>query len=281
MRLDPKDGRAGTHLRVIVGYREKENKIESLLYSDSWGKRSVEQEVSFDTALAMTTGLYLACPRNESAPPAHYAQLPKNITLELIPIPEASGIDAFSIGKYEVTQQQYRAIMGKNLSYNKGENFPVERVSWEEAIEFCKKLTESERKSGRITKTQFYTLPTPQQWFYACGGSAFFQLKKEDIGRCLLYSGISSRDYINSASKLRPALIEDYAWEYERGERKTHPVGKKKPNDFGIHDMHGNVHEWCRNKKFYGTAAAYNHLNSAGRSPAIGFRIVLIEFEEK
>ena len=122
----------------------------------------------------------------------------------------------FYMGIYEVTQAQYEAVMGTNPSDFKGDNLPVETVSWNNAVEFCQKLSQKEGKA--------YRLPTEAEWEYACraGSSTRFCFGDNDSG------------------------LDDYAWYgHEKAGTKTHPVGQKNSNDFGLYDMYGNVSEWC------------------------------------
>jgi formylglycine-generating enzyme required for sulfatase activity len=121
----------------------------------------------------------------------------------------------FYIGATEVTQAQYQAVMGTNPSYFKGPANPVEQVSWDEATEFCKKLSEKSRQTFR--------LPTEAEWEYAC--------------RVGTQTGYSFGD--------KPSDLGEYAWYGKGGGNKSHPAGQKKPNAWGLYDMHGNVLEWC------------------------------------
>jgi len=134
----------------------------------------------------------------------------------------------FYIGKYEVTQQQWMHVMDYNPSAFKGPQRPVENVSWEEVQEFIRRL--NRRKSGIK-----YRLPTEAEWEYAAR-----------------YRPDESTDVQNGGTSIDNML--EYGWYLVNSKLKTHPVGKLKPNSMGIHDMYGNVSEWCEDrydKKYY------------------------------
>ena len=130
---------------------------------------------------------------------------------------------AFFLGKTEVTQAQWRAVMGSNPSYYTGDELPVEQVSWEDCIKFCEELTKREHDSGALPTGWKYTLPTEAQWEYACRA-----------GTNTKYSFGDSESGLGT-----------HAWYYDNSGNETHSVGGKKANPWGLLDMHGNVYEWC------------------------------------
>jgi formylglycine-generating enzyme required for sulfatase activity len=137
------------------------------------------------------------------------------------PVHEVTITRPFKLGVYEVTQEQYQKVMGANPSSFKGPNNPAENMNSETAIEFCRRLSElPEEKAAGHT----YRLPTEAEWEYACRA-----------GTTTKYS------FGDSDSELG-----DYAWCGINRGRATHPVGGKKPNAWGLYDMHGNVGEWCQ-----------------------------------
>jgi len=188
----------------------------------------------------------------------------------------------FWLGRTEVTQAQYTAVMETNPSTFKqvGPDAPVERVSWIDAMKFCETLTQRERTAGRLPDGFEFTLPTEAQWEYACRA-----------GTTAEYAGDP----------------EAMAWYDGNSGGSTHPVATKKPNAWGLYDMSGNVLEWCYD--WYGdysggsvvdpTGPRHGHYRMArggswraemhvGRSPAraggsagrldytMGFRVALV-----
>ena len=133
----------------------------------------------------------------------------------------------YYLGVYEVTQAQYEKVMGKNPSYfqgpkvgNENADLPVENVSWDDTVEFCKKLSDlpEEKKAGRL-----YRLPTEAEWEYACraGSKTAYAFDDEE------------------------GLLPEYGWFKRNSSDRTHTVGLLEPNAWGLYDMHGNVWEWC------------------------------------
>lgn len=125
-------------------------------------------------------------------------------------------LSSFFIGKYEVTQRQWREVMGTAPSEFSGDDRPVENVTWEDAQEFAARLS---KRTGEI-----YRLPTEAEWEYAAraGSITDFHFGNDTL------------------------LLGEYAWYTGNSGGETHPVGQKKANDWGLHDVAGNVREWCQ-----------------------------------
>ena len=141
-------------------------------------------------------------------------------------------LSGYYIGKTEVTQALWQAVMGSNPSDLKGDDLPVECVSWDDCQEFIRKL-------HSLTGENF-RLPTEAEWEFACRG------------------GNNSRGYKYSGSN----YIDDVAWYWDNSGDKTHPVATKLPNELGIYDMTGNVLEWCAD--WYGDYSSGAQTNPKG-----------------
>lgn len=146
----------------------------------------------------------------------------------------------FWMSKFEVTQGEYQAVMGSNPSSFRGSTLPVETVSWTNAVEYCAALTTRERTAGRLPTGWSYRLPTEAEWEYAC--------------RAGTTTAYSFGDYSTS--------MAFYAWYNINSNNKTHEVGTRGPNRWGLFDMHGNVYEWCADR--YGTLPGGNLTDPKG-----------------
>jgi formylglycine-generating enzyme required for sulfatase activity len=141
----------------------------------------------------------------------------------------------FWLGKYEVTQLEWQTVMqttpwnGKD-NVKEMDDYPATYVSWDDAMKFCEKLTATERQAGQLPAGWKYTLPTEAQWEYACraGTTTRFSFGDKD------------------------GELGEYAWFIQNamneGKEYAHSLGQKKPNPWGLYDMHGNVWEWCRDR---------------------------------
>jgi formylglycine-generating enzyme required for sulfatase activity len=183
----------------------------------------------------MPTPVVVTPPRQEKAPPRKLVESftddLNGVPLEMIFVPggsfkmgspEGKGypvewpqhdvtVPGFFIGKFQITQAQWQAVMGNNPSHFKGDPaLPVENILWKDSKRFCAKL---EKMTGKA-----YHLPSEAEWEYACRS-----------GTTGSYAGD----------------LDAMAWYEKNSGNKTHPVGQKRPNAFGLYDMHGNVCEWC------------------------------------
>lgn len=141
-------------------------------------------------------------------------------------------LSSYYICKYEVTQALWRAVMGSNPSYFKGDNLPVECVSWNDCQTFINRLNSYTGRNFR--------LPTEAEWEFAARGGNY------------------SRHYKYSGSN----YIGDVAWYTDNSGSRTHPVGTKQANELGLYDMSGNVYEWCSD--WYGSYSSYSQSNPTG-----------------
>ena len=141
-------------------------------------------------------------------------------------------LSSYYICKYEVTQALWRAVMGSNPSKFKGDNLPVEQVSWNDCQTFINRLNSYTGRNFR--------LPTEAEWEFAARGGNY------------------SRHYKYSGSN----YINDVAWYGDNSGDRTHPVGTKQANELGLYDMSGNVWEWCSD--WYGSYSSYSQTDPIG-----------------
>ena len=156
---------------------------------------------------------------------------------------EVTLTEPFMMGVHEVTQAQYEQVMKNNPSKFKGADHPVEMVTWHDAVEFCRKLSElpAEKAAGNV-----YRLPTEAQWEYACraGTTTKFSFGDDE------------------------SELGQYAWYDENSENTNHAVGGKLPNAWGLYDMHGNVWEWCQD--WYGDYPSGSVTDPSGATSSSG-----------
>jgi formylglycine-generating enzyme required for sulfatase activity len=153
-------------------------------------------------------------------------------------------VNSFYMSKYEVTQREYKELMGTNPSFFKGDNLPVENVSWYDAIEYCNKRSEREGLTPVYTirgsednravrwnrSANGYRLPTEAEWEYAC------------------------RARTTTAYNTGASINNNTGWYNANSAGSTQEVGQKAANAWGLYDMHGNVYEWCWD--WYGSYAS-------------------------
>jgi len=191
------------------------------------GCRRVERDVKPDVDLAESTesGVEMALISGGSF------QMGSSAEDQIDETPHTVQVDSFYMDKYEVTQEEYERVVGTNPSRWKGEENPVEQIRWKDAIEYCNARSRLEDLQPAYDEQTWrcdfgangYRLPTEAEWEYAARA-----------GTTTAYS------FGNDRTKL-----DGHAWFKENCTRGPHPVGQKEPNPWGLHDMYGNVWEWC------------------------------------
>ena len=194
----------------------------------------------------------------------------------------------FWIGKFEVTQEQWQSLMGNNPSKYKAKNHPVEEVGYYQALEFCKKL--NKLHADKLPAGYKFYLPSETEWEYAC--------------RAGTVTALNSGKNLSGEGKFKQsdANLDEVGW-YEVNSRGNHqPIGLKKPNAWGLHDMHGNVREWTRSwdltcyvnsggRKItrggsfldmanFCRSASRTSTNSCGLGDNLGFRVALVKIAD-
>ena len=155
----------------------------------------------------------------------------------------------FYLGKYSVTQAEFKAVMGATpwagRHAKEGDDYPATYVNWNDAAEFCRKLTARESPAGRLPQGYVYALPTEAQREYACRAVRPQPIRSETMRNLGEYAWCGAIEGSGNAK------TEQYA----------HRVGQKKPNPWGLYDMHGNLWEWCRD--------AYSETLPGGTDPLV------------
>ena len=227
---------AGTHTIVWDVLAEKEKLVgENIVFKvKANSKATIIKEtvngVTFEMVYVEGGTFTMGCTSEQGSECYDYEKPTHQVTLS-----------SYYIGKFEVTQELWQAVMGSNPSYFKGSNLPVENVSWDDIQAFIRKLNSL---TGHT-----YRLPTEAEWEFAARG------------------GIKSNGYKYSGSY----SLDQVAWYNDNSSSTTHSVGTKLPNEVGIYDMSGNVWEWCQD--WYGTYTSNFQTNPQGASSG-SFRVL-------
>lgn len=193
------------------------------------GRKFVISEINLELIKCPAGTFTMGSPKEELG----RAEKPKYVYWDSEELHSVCITKPFYIGKYEITQSLYIALMDKNPSKYVGINNPIDSVTYDEAKAFCDKL--NLKYLNQLPQGYKFDLPTEAQWEYAC--------------RAGTNTALNNGKNLTNSKGTCPNL-DEVAWYEENSNKTTHPIGQKKPNAWGIYDMHGNVYEWCRD--YYG-----------------------------
>ncbi len=255
-------GSGGTQAIIPVG----ENRAYVVFYGNDLGLKPYSYidgcliEVQLRTPLTGGAAEARAGQNADSSRPAQTLTLPGGVGLDFLYVASGKSTNAmpspplvarcgFFLGKHEITQAQYQSVMKTNPACFKGDNLPVENVSWHDALAFCEALTQIEHHAGRLPENELYRLPSEAEWEFAARGG--------NKSRNAEFSGCSDRKWPD----------EFTAWYCGNSDRQTHEVGQRGANELGFHDMSGNVWEWTDD--CYSDTCAYAGQGQYAREKAI------------
>jgi formylglycine-generating enzyme required for sulfatase activity len=247
--------------RYLVDELEVGNLIECPRCQETFRIAPIEQLDAVLKTPAVAGAAQLAVGNDLIRTPAGEIVFP-DLGLTLIPVPPGAflrGTDqgepdegpvhrvqitqGFAMGKVPVTQAEYARVMGDAPCRFRGERLPADSVTWAEAAEFCRRLTAMQISAGRIHPNSFFRLPTEAEWEYCCRGGGRIPPGTGSTPAAGGNGGVAFQaDFCYGSD---PVQLAEYAWFAGNSGDTPHPVGEKKPNTFGLHDMHGNIGEWC------------------------------------
>ncbi len=241
-----------TDLRPLIGLPLKELRLTETPVTDLTPLADLPLESLTITPADIKKGLDLVRHLPCAKPIVGMPWAVWDVGIEFVPI--AAGVflrdsleihleHAFWMGRCEVTQAQYQALMNANPSANRNDSFPVETVTWFQADEFCRKLTQHEEDAGRLPDGYVYRLPTEAEWEYSCrAGTTIPQFFGTDPGAVSIFANFRDKSFEQPDGD-KDWSVKDK--DYDDGFPNLAPIGSFEPNPWGLYDMYGNVREWC------------------------------------